>query len=213
MERGKFITLEGVDGSGKTIQAKKICEYLSSIGIPHTLLREPGGTEFGESIRNLVLSNTSISPITEVLLFFAARSELVRQLVLPNLERGVWVICDRFYDSTLVYQGVLGQADIEKIMQIKDITIGELEPDLTLVFDLPSQKAIKRVMDRNADINKYDLMTIEKYKKIIDGYRKIAELFSFRCVKIKAADKETVVFKQVMDALQKFFSFYLDKTN
>lgn len=213
MERGKFITLEGVDGSGKTIQAKKICEYLSSIGIPHTLLREPGGTEFGESIRNLVLSNASISPITEVLLFFAARSELVRQLVLPNLERGVWVICDRFYDSTLVYQGVLGQADIEKIMQIKDITIGELEPDLTLVFDLPSQKAIKRVMDRNADINKYDLMTIEKYKKIIDGYRKIAELFSSRCVKIKAADKETVVFKQVMDALQKFFSFYLDKTN
>lgn len=207
---GKFITLEGVDGSGKTVQANKICEYLTSLGINNIHVREPGGTKFGESIRDMVLYNNQISSLTEVFLFFAARNELLKDVILPSLQNNIWVICDRFYDSTLVYQGILGEADIEDIMKIKDITMGDFEPDLTLIFDTNIETAMKRVAHRNINSNKYDLMESMKYQKIIEGYRKIAETFSFRSVIIKSTKTEEVVFRSIKDILHSHFSINLE---
>lgn len=210
---GKFITLEGVDGSGKSIQAKNISNYLKSISINNILIREPGGTNFGEKLREVILFNKDISPLSETLLFFAARNELLKTVIFPTLEKGIWVICDRFYDSTLVYQGILGNVDIENIMQIKDMVMQDFEPDLTIILQLNAKTAIKRVHERNSTLNKFDNLDITHYEKMINAYTKIFYTFPFRCNIINSNKTENHVFEEIKNLLHKKFNIPNTKTN
>lgn len=210
---GKFITLEGVDGSGKSIQAKNISNYLKSININNILIREPGGTNFGEKLRDIILFNKNISPLSETLLFFAARNELLKTIIFPTLEKGIWVICDRFYDSTLVYQGILGNVDIENIMKIKDIVMNDFEPDLTIILQLNAKTAIKRVHTRNSTLNKFDNLDISYYEKMINAYTKIFYTFPFRCNIINSNKTENHVFEEIKNLLHQKFNIPNTQTN
>lgn len=202
---GKFITFEGVDGAGKTVQVERTKNFLIQKGIKTIAIREPGSTEIGEKIRNLILEN-EMSAISETLMFFAARAELVQQIITPSLQAGTWVICDRFYDSTLVYQGVLKNFDIEKIMQLKFLTIGDLEPDLTIILNLSPEISAKRVAKRtshetNSEKNKFDDMQLSYYKKISESYEKIADIFDYRAEIINANKSEEKVSESIKKIL------------
>jgi dTMP kinase len=147
---GKFITFEGGDGAGKSTQIKRLAETLTGTGRSVTTTREPGGTPTAESIRQILLSGGAkqFGPEGEAILFAAARADHVDTVIRPALERGAWVICDRFADSTRVYQGVTGGVD-ERLLNVLDrITVGETHPDLTIVLDVPVTVGQARVTDR-----------------------------------------------------------------
>ncbi len=145
MATGLLVSLEGIDGCGKSTQAELIKEKLSSKGIDHLSVREPGGTVAGEEIRSILLGKDRISSLqAELMLYMAARSELVRQVIRPALQRGAIVICDRFADSTVAYQGYGGGMSIKTIKSLNNIATGGLKPQLTLLFDLSVEKAAAR---------------------------------------------------------------------
>ncbi|MDR1365922.1 MAG: dTMP kinase [Holosporales bacterium] len=202
---GKFITLEGGDGTGKTTQAELLVSYLNDIGIKAIAVREPGGTELGEKIRQLLRSMTlSISdPLVEVMLFFAARRQLLKHTIWPALEDGAWVVCDRFYDSSLVYQGVMKGCSIEHIMGIKHIVMESFEPDLTMILDLPLKDVLYRIGQRQGDKDPWDNMPPEYHEKVRNSFRKLAGTFSFRCVAVKASGSAEAVQKRLQEVLHK----------
>lgn len=138
--RGKFITLEGIDGAGKTTQLAWLAGYLARRGIAHKVTREPGGTPLGEKLRAILLDRSQcLHPETEALLMFAARREHLAKVVIPALETGVWVICDRFTDATYAYQAGGSGLPWEKIAVLESWVQGDLQPDLTLYLDVPPQ--------------------------------------------------------------------------
>ena len=148
--RGKFITLEGLEGSGKSTQIGRLEQYLGRRGISVTVTREPGGTPLAEKLRQLVLSpgNESISPAAELLIMFAARAVHLDSLIRPALEAGRWVLCDRFTDASFAYQGAgRGVAD-EFILSLQALVQGDLRPDLTLLLDLPVEVGLRRAASR-----------------------------------------------------------------
>ena len=149
---GRFIAFEGGEGAGKSTQARLLCEALRNRGLEVVLTREPGGTSGAEAIRDLLLdpAGAGWEPAAEALLFAAARSDHVARLVRPALERGAWVICDRFIDSTRVYQGVLGKVDPRLIRQLERVTVGEAQPDLTFLLDVPATVGLARAKTRRA---------------------------------------------------------------
>lgn len=161
MSKGLFITFEGIDGSGKSTQLKRLAEWLEEQGRPYRLLREPGGTELGEAIRKLLLAPElkKMSAEAELLLFFAARAELVRDVIRPALERGELVICDRFYDSTLAYQGYGRGLGANKMDGLLQWAVGETKPDLTILVDLPAELALRR--QRGRDLGSADRIEAE----------------------------------------------------
>ena len=214
---GKFITFEGVDGSGKTKQAEFLANTLNNNGIKTHLLREPGGTIFGEKIRNVILGTKDISSFTEVLLFFAARNELFEKEILPTISKGEYVICDRFYDSTIVYQGFFKNTDIEKIMNLKNIILGNFEPDLTFVMDINEKLAIERVLKRKSEItstseDKFDSIDENYYKTIIEGYKRIADVFSYRTKLIKANKPFNIISENIKRIIEKKFNLNLKES-
>ena len=156
MERGLFLVVEGVEGVGKTTQARLISEWLEELEIRHRLAREPGGTAVGEAIRGVLLDSKGLEivPETELLLILAARAGFVRQVVRPTLERGEVMVADRFQLSTLAYQGVGRGLGVDRVRELNSFAIGGLRPDLTLLFDLPvpvgqaRQAAAGKVRDR-----------------------------------------------------------------
>ena len=150
MSNAKFITLEGVDGAGKSTHIDFIKSYFTSKSLDYILTREPGGTNLGEKIREILL-NDEMSPITESLLMFAARSEHLSQLIQPNLKNGVTVICGQFTDSSYAYQSGGKDVSISTIEQLKSIVQEDLEPDLTLLFDLPVELSIERLNNSRAN--------------------------------------------------------------
>ena len=151
-ERGRFITIEGVEGVGKSTSIDYIESMLSDHGIPCVCTREPGGTQVSERIRELLLDrrNMSMDGMTELLLMFAARVQHVEELIKPELARGSWVVCDRFTDSTYAYQGGGRGIDMALIEQLEVISLGDFRPDLTLVLDLPVEKGMARAVKRSA---------------------------------------------------------------
>jgi dTMP kinase len=148
--RGRFITFEGGEGTGKTTQAEVLARRLDTMGIPAHLTREPGGSPGAEIIRHVVLSGAakSLGAEAEAMLFAAARADHVATVIAPALERGTWVVCDRFIDSTRVYQGALGKVSRTLIRRLEKITVGDLLPDLTFVLDLPADIGLARARDR-----------------------------------------------------------------
>lgn len=168
MNEAKFITLEGVDGAGKSTHIDFIKSYFISKSLDYILTREPGGTILGEKIREILL-NDEMSPITESLLMFAARSEHLSQLIQPNLKNGVTVICDRFTDSSYAYQSGGKGVSISTIEQLKSIVQEDLEPDLTLLFDLPVELSIER-LNNSRVLDRFEKQNYEFHQKVRESY-------------------------------------------
>lgn len=175
---GKFFTFEGPEGSGKSTQIELLAEELIGMGHEVVVTREPGGTEIGEEIRHLLIHNSAgkaMTPETELLLFAAARAQLVRQLILPSLDKGCVVICDRFLDSTTVYQGAARSIATDPVSYINQFAIGPVTPDLTFVLDVPHEESMRRVKRRVTDIpDRMEEENSEFYKKVRDGYLLLA---------------------------------------
>ncbi|NQY26197.1 MAG: dTMP kinase [Piscirickettsiaceae bacterium] len=174
---GKFISIEGIEGAGKSTQLAFIQHYLREQGRTVVVTREPGGTELGEQIRTLLLSPSEIPMAvnTELLLMFAARAEHIAQVITPALERGDWVISDRFTDATFAYQGGGRGINQQRIEQIAQWTLSGLQPDVTFLFDLPVEIGQQRVISRNEDIDRFEQEKVDFFQKIRDCYLQRAE--------------------------------------
>lgn len=195
MSSGLFITFEGGEGAGKTTQARKLNEYLEGKGFEVVLTREPGGTPEAEKIRDLLVQRDSgnWTPITECVLFFAARQMHIETLIKPALADGKIVICDRFTDSTRAYQGHGRDFDLEKIEAINNLVIDNFEPDLTLIFDLPVEEGLKRSLAQKARASglestedKFEKLDRDFHEKMRQGYLTIAKENAHRCSVIDA---------------------------
>ncbi|MCR4555829.1 MAG: dTMP kinase [Alphaproteobacteria bacterium] len=206
MKKGFFISFEGGEGTGKSTQVRLLANKLAEQGNLVHITREPGGTELSEKIRDILKTTSNIDSITEMLMMFAARREHFIKSICPLLDQGYIVLCDRFYDSSLVYQGILKNVSIEKIMQLKEMTLGNFEPDFTIILDIPSSVAKKRIQGRQLYWDDYDMMSESEYNIIRNGFRKIAEVFPFRCKLIDASGDERKVFFKVQKAMEKFMS-------
>ncbi len=207
---GILITFEGIDYSGKTTQAKKLFNYLKRKGHKVVFLREPGGEKISESIRQVLLSsrNAGMSPLTELLLYIASRAQLVSKVILPALKQGKIVICDRFYDSTLAYQGYgrgLGKKTIE---YLNKISVSGLKPDLTFLIDIPLRVFMLRMRKNNRKKDRIEKEKIVFYKKVRKGYLRIAEKNKKRFRVIDGSGE----IKEVWDKVQQMADSLL-KTN
>ena len=195
--RGKFITLEGGEGTGKSTQAAMLALRLEALSHRVQLTREPGGSPGAEIIRHVLLSGAAkpLGPDVEAMLFAAARDDHVQCTILPALESGKWVICDRFIDSTRVYQGILGQVDHRLIRSLERVAIGDLMPDLTIMLDIPVEVGMARARKRRgkAAPDRFEAENVDFHQKLRDAYLAIAAEEPERCVVIDAsAGRETV---------------------
>jgi dTMP kinase len=192
MARGYFITLEGGEGAGKSTQARRLAAALAAAGVPVLRTREPGGAPGAERIRDLLLSPGSWDSLTEAMLHFAARREHVVRSIRPMLEAGAWVICDRFADSTLAYQGAGQGLAHETWARLCDLTLEGLQPDLTLILDLPVEAGLARAGARSA-ADRYEKLGADFHARIRAGFQDIARRNPARCVVLDAArDAESV---------------------
>ena len=180
MSRGAFITFEGTEGCGKSTQAKRLATRLEQAGVPVLMTREPGGTPIGEKIRDLLQfapESVAMAPETELLLFEASRSQLVREIIRPAIEQGSIVISDRFLDSTTVYQGVARKLDPGMVEKLNDFAVGAERPDLTFILDVNLATARARLLRRVRSVQALDRMeqeSLEFYERVSEGYRELA---------------------------------------
>ncbi len=188
MGPGKFITIEGGEGAGKSTQARRLVEALRARGVDVVLTREPGGAPGAERIRALLLGDhgPDWEPATEALLHFAARREHLSTKVMPALERGDWVVSDRFADSTMAYQGYGLGLGFEMIEGLYATSIGEFRPDLTIVLDLPAEHGMARARARGDDLDRYETMDPEFHRRLRQGFLEIAKRDADRCVIVDA---------------------------
>jgi dTMP kinase len=187
--RGRFITLEGGEGVGKSSQLTLLADALRNAGYTVVTTREPGGTPGAEEIRALLVNGEPgrWDPMSELLLFAAARHEHVRQKIAPALARGEWVLCDRFADSTMAYQGYGHQLGREPCETAHKLAIGNFQPDLTLVLDLPVEAGMRRATSRGNAGNRYEGMAVEFHRRVRDGFLEIARREPARCCVIDAS--------------------------
>jgi len=172
-----FITFEGSEGSGKSTQANKLAAHLERCDVPYILTREPGGTPIGESIRELLQfapHNSGMTPEAELLLFEASRSQLVREVIKPALERGTCVIADRFFDSTTVYQGAARKLNREIIQGLNAFAVGDCVPDITFVLDVDAATAESRMQREPRKADRMEQQPAEFYERVREGYRELA---------------------------------------
>ncbi|MDN5302773.1 MAG: dTMP kinase, partial [Thermoanaerobacteraceae bacterium] len=198
----KFITIEGPDGAGKTTQVKKIYEYLTSRGRKVLVTREPGGTALGEKLREVLLSPAGESPVpeAEALIYAASRAQLIKNVISPALLRGTYVLCDRFVDSSLAYQGWARGLGIEEILGINRWFIGELWPDLTILLDIDPEVSLKR-LERARD--RLEKETLEFHKRVREGFLKVREIFPERIVAVDASRSPEEVFDRISAYIRK----------
>ena len=173
-----FITLEGPEGSGKTSQLPPLAEFLRQQGQAVFTTREPGGTEIGEQVRSVLtnLKNTGMDPRTEILLFCAARAQLVEEVIRPRLRQGEIVLSDRYADATLAYQGYGHGYDRAMLRQLLNFATGGLWPDLTLLLDIPSEAGLKRKRSAGGEWNRLDAYELAFHKRVRSGYLELARL-------------------------------------
>ena len=203
--RGKFITFEGGEGTGKSTQAAMLALRLESLGLRVLLTREPGGSPGAEIIRHVLLSGAAkpLGPEAEAMLFAAARDDHIQCTILPALAAGKWVVCDRFADSTRVYQGALGEVDQRLIKALERVSLGELYPDLTLILDVPVGLGLKRAARRRGGANpdRFEAEAIDFHDKLRQAYLALAAAEPDRCVIIDAAAPKEKVARQVWKAV------------
>src|SRR6202048_4078911 len=195
--RGRFITFEGGEGSGKSTHIKALAERLGAAKLRAIVTREPGGSPGAEIIRHLVLSGMGklLGPDAETLLFAAARDDHVRTVIQPALNQGTWVLCDRFSDSTRAYQGRLGNVPSGVLNAMQRVTIGDLKPDLTIILDVPVEVGLKRAAARrgNRAPDRFEAEDIKFHQDLRDAYRQIATEDPERCELMDAnAEADTV---------------------
>ena len=204
MSRGRFITLEGIEGAGKSTVAQAASEWLAGRGITVRVTREPGGTPLAERVRKIVLERgpEAVSPRAETLLMFAARSIHVENLIRPALARGEWVICDRFTDATRAYQGDGRGIDAAWIEQLAAAVHGDLQPDCTLLLDLPVEVGLSRARGRSGmAADRFEAEAVEFFERVRQGYLRIARHEPERVRVIEAAGALPSVIDQVTRAL------------
>ncbi|MBY0395018.1 MAG: dTMP kinase [Thermoleophilia bacterium] len=189
MARGRFITFEGGEGAGKSTQVRRLAARLTAEGREVVTTREPGGSPGAESIRELVLKGSADrwSPTTETLLMYAARRDHIERVIRPAVERGAWVICDRFADSTRAYQGAAGGVDPGFISALETYILEGTRPDLTLVFDLPAEVGLERAHARAGSEMRFESKGMAFHERLREGFRAIAAGEPDRCVLIDAA--------------------------
>jgi dTMP kinase len=205
MSRGRFITLEGIEGAGKSTVAQHVSEWLAARGITARVTREPGGTPLAERVRKIVLERGTevIAPKAETLLMFAARSIHVENLIRPSLERGEWVICDRFTDATRAYQGHGRGMEPAWIEQLATAVHGDLQPDCTLLLDLPVEVGLQRARGRSGiAADRFEAEAGEFFERVRQGYLQIARSEPKRVRVIDAAGALPSVTDQVTRALE-----------
>jgi dTMP kinase len=199
--RGEFITFEGGEGTGKSTQAAMLALRLEALGIGVLLTREPGGSPGAEIIRHVLLSGAAqpLGPDAEAILFAAARNDHVDCAIRPALEAGKWVICDRFADSTRVYQGALGKVDPRLIKSLERVAVGDLVPSLTFILDLPVEAGLARRKQRagNAAPDRFEAEDLQFHEKLREAYLALAEREPRRCFVIDAGRVKEDVAKQI----------------
>jgi dTMP kinase len=204
--RGKFISFEGGEGSGKSTQIKLLADRLAAAKLRAIVTREPGGSPGAEIIRHLVLSGMGklLGPDAETLLFAAARDDHVRTVILPALSQGTWVLCDRFSDSTRAYQGRLGNVPPGVLNAMQRVTIGDLKPDLTIILDVPVEIGLKRAAARRGAgaPDRFESEDIKFHQDLRDAYRQIGAEDPNRCVLVDATAAPDAVAAQVWTALR-----------
>jgi dTMP kinase len=214
--RGRFITFEGGEGSGKSTQIKTLAERLNGAELRTIVTREPGGSPGAEIIRHLLLSGMGklLGPEAETLLFAAARDDHVHAVIKPALDQGIWVLCDRFFDSTRAYQGRLGKVDPKVLNAIQRVTIGDLKPDLTIILDVPVDVGMQRAAARRGDgaPDRFEAEDVKFHEGLRDAYRQIAAAEPQRCVLIDANAAPGVVAARVWTAVRdRFLEFDVSK--
>jgi len=204
---GQLISFEGSEGSGKSTQITRLAEHIQKIGREVVATREPGGTEIGEQIRNIIVHNSrgdEMCPETELLLFTAARAQLVREVIAPALQRGAVVLSDRYLDSSTVYQGVARNLAPGPVNEINRFAVGSVMPDLTLVIDVPTEVGLQRVRQRASDLpDRMERENITFYKKVREGYLLLAKEWPERVVVIDGTQAPDKLEKQIWSVVQK----------
>ena len=200
-----FITLEGPEGGGKTLQARRLASHLESLGHEVVLTREPGGTGIGDQIRKVLtlLDNTAMDAHTEFLLFSASRAQLVNELIRPQLELDKIVVCDRFYDSSLAYQGFGQGLDLDMLRQVTEFATGGLVPDLTLLLDLDVGHGLRR-RESGGNWNRLDAYDVAFHQRVREGYLQLAQQDSDRWVVIDAELEIDQVETAIRKAVDRF---------
>ncbi len=184
---GVFITMEGPDGAGKSTQIDILKGYLENKGYDVLLTREPGGTEISEAIRQVILNKdyNKMGHATELLLYTAARAQLVEEVIKPALDEGKAVICDRFVDSSAVYQGLGRGLGVDTVYKVNEYALNGIMPKLTILLDLDAEEGIKRKKNQ-AELDRMELESIDFHKKVVEGYRTLASLNVDRIIKVDA---------------------------
>lgn len=197
--RGPFVTFEGPEGGGKSEQARRLAALMQSRGWRVDLTREPGGTKLGEALRSLLLSgdDIAIGEEAELLMMSAARAQHVRERILPSINDGQAVICDRFVDSTFAYQGGGRGLDLERICQIQALATGGLVPDLRILLDLPVEDGLARRMREDATINRIDRASLLFHQRVRDTFLRLAEADPDGWAVIDARDDVATVAQKV----------------
>jgi dTMP kinase len=203
--RGFLISFEGSEGSGKSTQISRIADRFEDAGYEVIVTREPGGTPIGEKIRHILMhadESQSMMPETELLLFAASRAQLVREVILPAVEAGKIVLCDRFMDSTTVYQGVARNIQSEPVHMINTFAVGDMKPDVTVVIDLDAEVGLQRVKHRANDLpDRMEKENIEFYQKVRNGYLMLAKAMPERFIVVDGElhrdELENTIWKQL----------------
>ncbi len=209
--RGMFITFEGIDGCGKSTQIDLVYKYLTGLGYRAITLREPGSTPVAERIRDILLDRRAhITDITELLLYEAARAEITHKEIVPALESGTFVLCDRFYDSTTAYQGYGRKLDIAMVRRLHRVAAGRISPDLTLLFDVDLKTAMKR---RGKKVDRLESQSRAFFERVRKGFLEIARKERKRVRVIDAAQAVEQVFEDVRKYLNRKLRQYEPPAN
>ncbi|MFN2148140.1 MAG: dTMP kinase [Anaerolineales bacterium] len=200
-----FITLEGPEGGGKTLQARRLAQHLEALGHEVVLTREPGGTDIGDQIRKVLtlLENTAMDARTEFLLFSASRAQLVNERIRPQLARDRIVICDRFFDSSLAYQGYGQGLDLEMLRRVTEFATGGLVPDLTFLLDLDVEQGLRR-RESGGNWNRLDAYDLDFHRRVREGYLNLAQEEPQRWVLVDASQDAAAVELAIRNAVEAF---------
>ncbi|QQZ09475.1 dTMP kinase [Heyndrickxia vini] len=202
---GLFITVEGPEGAGKTTVLNKLGNELKQQGLNIVMTREPGGIRIAEQIRKVILdkSNTEMDARTEALLYAAARRQHLIEKVIPALNQGAIVLCDRFIDSSLAYQGVARELGIEEVFSINKFAIQDVMPDLTIYFDIDVELGLKRIeVNKGREVNRLDLEKMDFHMNVRNGFRKLLELFPSRIYEVDASKPLENVYQEVKNKVE-----------
>ena len=211
-----LITFEGSEGSGKSTQADRLAVHFQRCGIPCILTREPGGTPIGETIRELLQfapHNSTMTAETELLLFAASRSRLVREVIKPALKRGTCVIADRFFDSTTAYQGAARKLDRQMIERLNTFAVGDCLPDITFVLDVDAATAMSRMQHAPRKADRMEQQAAEFYERVREGYREIAARDPGRIVLIDGSRDADEIENEIWETLSSRFPILAETSN